>query len=333
MTVKKKLQVFVSSTYTDLTEERQAAVEAILKAGHIPAGMELFTAGDQSQMTVIKRWIDESDVYMLILGGRYGSIEPESQKSYTHLEYEYALAQSKALFSVVTQEAALNEKVKKHGLSVAETERPQQLKQFREEVTKHMVSFWNDPRDIKLAIHETLNEFNEREDLIGWVRGNELVNTGALAEEMARLAKENAELRTKTSNQPLMLFSGLTFDELFGLLNVSLSGLSLLPKEQAEELVRIRDDFGDHDFSRLHYFIIAATSVTVEDGYFFFNGVSEDATPFFSLGLIKTGVQNYDSSVGRAYQETVYLLTESGQTFFNKLIHLREERRKVRFSF
>jgi hypothetical protein len=91
MAQKKKLQVFVSSTYIDLKEERQAAVEAILTAGHIPAGMELFTAGDQSQMQVIKRWIDESDVFLLILGGRYGSIEPQSQKSYIHLEYEYAI--------------------------------------------------------------------------------------------------------------------------------------------------------------------------------------------------------------------------------------------------
>ena len=33
----KKLQVFVSSTYTDLKEERQAAVETILDADHIPA--------------------------------------------------------------------------------------------------------------------------------------------------------------------------------------------------------------------------------------------------------------------------------------------------------
>jgi hypothetical protein len=60
MAEKKKLQVFVSSTYIDLKEERQAAVQAILTAGHIPAGMELFSAGDQSQMDVIKRWIDES---------------------------------------------------------------------------------------------------------------------------------------------------------------------------------------------------------------------------------------------------------------------------------
>jgi len=48
MTIHKKLQVFVSSTYRDLKPERQAAVEAILKAGHIPAGMELFSAGSES---------------------------------------------------------------------------------------------------------------------------------------------------------------------------------------------------------------------------------------------------------------------------------------------
>ncbi|MDY3552411.1 DUF4062 domain-containing protein [Gemmata sp. JC717] len=94
----KKLQVFVSSTYTDLIEERQAAVQAILSAGHIPAGMELFTAGDEEQLKVIYRWIDESDVYLLIVGGRYGSVEPKSGKSYTQLEYEYAVKKNKKSF-------------------------------------------------------------------------------------------------------------------------------------------------------------------------------------------------------------------------------------------
>ena len=70
--MRKRLQVFVSSTYTDMRPERQAAVESILKAGHIPAGMELFTAEDQTQLQVIRRWIEESDVFLLNLGGRYG---------------------------------------------------------------------------------------------------------------------------------------------------------------------------------------------------------------------------------------------------------------------
>ena len=44
----KKMQIFVSSTYEDLKDERQEMVEAILEAGHIPAGMELFKAGNES---------------------------------------------------------------------------------------------------------------------------------------------------------------------------------------------------------------------------------------------------------------------------------------------
>jgi hypothetical protein len=91
MSAKKKLQVFVSSTYFDLLEERQAAVEAILKSGHIPAGMELFAAGNESQLNTIRRWIDDSDAYMLILGGRYGSVDPTTRLSYTELEYDFAV--------------------------------------------------------------------------------------------------------------------------------------------------------------------------------------------------------------------------------------------------
>ena len=105
--MKRRLQIFISSTYIDLIPERQAAVAAILKSGHIPAGMELFTAGDRSQMDTIKQWIDESDVYMLILGGRYGSVEPTSGISYTELEYDYAVQQSKPLFAVVITDGSL----------------------------------------------------------------------------------------------------------------------------------------------------------------------------------------------------------------------------------
>src|SRR6266403_1562984 len=132
--IRKRLQVFVSSTFTDLRKERQAAVEAILTAGHIPAGMELFTAGDESQMDVIKQWIDESDVYLLILGGRYGSIEPKSGKSYTHLEYDYAIAKGKPFFACVIKDAAIDSRVKEHGRNVIENENPQGLKAFRAEV-------------------------------------------------------------------------------------------------------------------------------------------------------------------------------------------------------
>lgn len=135
--MKRKLQVFVSSTYEDLKEERQSAVSAILKAAHIPAGMELFTSGDKSQMETIRRWIDESDIYMLILGGRYGSIEPSSGV----IEYDYALLQDKPLFSVVIGDNALEAKVKEFGTTVIERENPKQLRMFRDKVLSNISSF------------------------------------------------------------------------------------------------------------------------------------------------------------------------------------------------
>lgn len=188
--MKKKLQVFISSTFTDLQTERQAAVQAILKAGHIPAGMELFTASDKSQWEIIKRWIDESDVYMLILGGRYGSFDKETGISYTEMEYDYAVEKKKPLFSVVIKEDALEAKVKDVGSSVIEQENPKALREFREKVLSTMSAFFADDRDIKLAIHESLGELGHQADLIGWVSAAEIVDVSALHTEISRLRLE-----------------------------------------------------------------------------------------------------------------------------------------------
>lgn len=193
----RRLQVFVSSTYTDLLAERQAAVSAILKAGHIPAGMELFTAGDQSQLDVIYRWIDESDVYMLILGGRYGSIEPKSGLSYTELEYDYAVSKNKPLFAVALKDGAIEQRVKANGLAVAEMDNPALLKSFRAKVLSNLAAFFEDERDVKLAVFETLPNYAANRDLVGWVRGDQIVDSTAFREQSERLIRENEDLRAE----------------------------------------------------------------------------------------------------------------------------------------
>ncbi|EHA1206492.1 TPA: DUF4062 domain-containing protein [Vibrio alginolyticus] len=197
--MKKKLQVFVSSTYEDLKHDRQAAVSAILKAGHIPAGMELFTSGDQSQMDTIRRWIDESDVYMLILGGRYGSVEPTTQVSYTELEYDYASQQGKPLFAVVISEDALEVRVREFGTSLMEKENPKQLKDFRDKALSNISSFFSDEKDIRLCVYESLSDFAANRDLKGWVSSDEVLNSQALLDEIATLREENEQLRTDLS--------------------------------------------------------------------------------------------------------------------------------------
>lgn len=196
-----KLQIFISSTYTDLVHERQAAVEAILKAGHIPAGMELFTAGDRSQWEVIQRWITDADIYMLILGGRYGSIEPDSGTSYSELEYDFAVGCGKPHFAVVIDEDALETKVKLSGSSVLETDHPDRLKAFRAKVLSKISSFFSDYKDVKLAVLETVPQLASEYGLSGWVRSTEMPDTKALADELSRLHAVNRKLLEKLNKQ------------------------------------------------------------------------------------------------------------------------------------
>ena len=63
--MEKRYQVFVSSTYTDLKEERRHVTQALMEMDCIPAGMELFPAADEEQWEFIKRVIDDCDYYLL----------------------------------------------------------------------------------------------------------------------------------------------------------------------------------------------------------------------------------------------------------------------------
>jgi hypothetical protein len=204
----RKFQVFVSSTFEDMKLERQAAVEAILEAGHIPAGMELFTAGDESQLDTIKHWIEASDIYVLLLGGRYGSIEPKSSKSYVHVEYDYALELTKPVFAIVITDKGLDDKVTAIGKTAIEPTHGQLLQLFRQQVLSKTSRFFDDRKDIKIAIHQKLAELTQRDDLAGWIPGDTTQDIQSLATELATLSQENRSLRDqleavkKTSGLP-----------------------------------------------------------------------------------------------------------------------------------
>lgn len=85
-----KYQFFVGSTYKDLVDERQVAINAIIETNNIVAGMEFFGAVGENQLEHIKQEIDQTDYYLLIIGGRYGSLT-KSGISYTEEEYDYAV--------------------------------------------------------------------------------------------------------------------------------------------------------------------------------------------------------------------------------------------------
>lgn len=324
MAQRRKLLVFVSSTYTDLKEERQAAVEAILKAGHIPAGMELFAATDKSQMDVIKKWIDECDAYMLLLGGRYGSIEPNSGKSYTQLEYEYAVEKGKAFFSVVINEDYLNQKVTKVGKDVLELDNPEKYRAFYANATAKMVEFWSDLRDIKLAVHTTLAEFSSRPELVGWVPGNEVTNSGAIAEEIARLAKENADLRAQLSQSigNTQTFNGLSFNEVVSLLSSEIDKTEIKPL-YFEILVMVAHYFNYTEPSILHFLWLWHEN----DSFSYFSSMENDygdnmvknlSDIGFVVRVMKKAKKRFATDIDREVFYGDYKITDLGRSFLLK---------------
>jgi hypothetical protein len=136
----KVYQVFVSSTYSDLKDERRRVSETLAKAGYIPAGMELFPATDQQQLEFIKRVIDRCDYYVVILGGRYGSLA-DDKISYTEKEYEYATSTGIPVLAFLHS----NPDKIEIGKSDKDKKQIERLVAFRAKLMKgRIVDFWSD---------------------------------------------------------------------------------------------------------------------------------------------------------------------------------------------
>ena len=85
------MNVFISSTYIDCLEYRKAAIEIVksLKDKNLNLiGMELFGSRTETTLDVCLNEVRKSDIYILIVAHRYGTVDIETKKSYTQLEYE-----------------------------------------------------------------------------------------------------------------------------------------------------------------------------------------------------------------------------------------------------
>jgi hypothetical protein len=186
----KRYQVFVSSTYTDLLEERRHVIQTLLEMNCIPSGMELFPAADEEQWQFIRRVIDDCDYYILIIGGRYGSVTAEGV-SYTEKEYDYAVERGLDVLACVhsaPDEIAV-------GKSDITPELRSKLEAFREKVkTGRIVKFWTHAKDLPGLVAVSLGHTIRTHPGVGWVRANQVVSAEIL-DEMNVLRGRNEALR------------------------------------------------------------------------------------------------------------------------------------------
>lgn len=190
-----KYQVFISSTFEDLHQARVAVTWAVMKQRLIPVGMEAFPAADDRGWKIITRVIDQSDYYVLLLAGRYGSVDLETGLSWTEREYEYALSRQVPVLAFCRDRNEIRVPDQDD-----DPEKKKKLELFVERVRKrHHVATWREQSDLCEAVQSALsNSTKDDEDSEsprpGWYRGDSLASHQVL-DELARLSAENARLR------------------------------------------------------------------------------------------------------------------------------------------
>lgn len=202
--MEKKYQIFISSTFKDLKNARLKVRDAILSMYHFPVGMEMFGALDEDQWEVIKRDIDASDYYVLIIGKMFGSEVPGEGISYTQKEYRYAVEQGIPVLAFLMKDDADVPKTYQE----TEKDRIEKLKAFRKEVeTGRTVSYWSNPDELAGQVISSLMRQIYRKQRPGWIRASEFdiekshAELLELTEKVRELEAENADLRKITGEK------------------------------------------------------------------------------------------------------------------------------------
>lgn len=190
----KRYQVFISSTYADLKQERSKVMQTIMSLNCIPAGMELFPASNAEQFEFIKRIIDDCDYYVLIVGGRYGSLS-EDGISYTEKEFDYAKEKGLPIL------AFLHSDLDSIPLGKSEKDpvKREMLNNFRDKVsTGRLIQFWSNPEELAGKVATSLSLTIMQTPAVGWVRAN-LQSTAEALQQENELRKELAALKNYVS--------------------------------------------------------------------------------------------------------------------------------------
>lgn len=241
----RRYQVFVSSTYTDLIDERREVIQALLELDCIPAGMEMFPAANEDQWSLIKDVIDASDYYVVIVGGRYGSMTEEGL-SYTEMEYDYATEKGVPVLGFVHGDPSAIAL----GKSEPAADVRVKLDAFREKVKQKMVKQYSTPAELGSVVSRGLTRTIKKNPRAGWVRGDEAMTDEVRAEiaELRAALAESEKARVTNAVQASELALDLSFEhgeDEVSLDFIATSGLSWNPETQESDMAYTWDEIID----------------------------------------------------------------------------------------
>ena len=151
--------VFISSTFDDLKPHRSKLWDSLQNYDVNIRGMEQFGARTEGPLTTCIAECELSDIYIGLLGMRYGSIDESSGKSYTFLEYEAANEKGKdILFFVIDENDA-----RIPPAFVDTGKRRERLDEFKKLVKeRHTVASFVDENDLCNKVELSLDNLTTR---------------------------------------------------------------------------------------------------------------------------------------------------------------------------
>lgn len=189
----KKYQVFISSTYEDLKEERAAVTQCLLEADCFPMGMEQFPASNMTPMDYIRKMLNDCDYYILILAGRYGSCDSDGI-GFTEKEFDYAISQKIPVMCFLIEDVGNLPNSKCEGTDVGK----RALEAFRKKVSKKLlVKYYTDIGSLKAEVAHSLAKCIRDCPRPGWIRANEGVSNVVSQVSATQLIYANAAFSGK----------------------------------------------------------------------------------------------------------------------------------------
>lgn len=186
-----RYQFFISSTFDDLREERQQVIQAVLELGHIPVGMEIFPSADEEPWNLIRRTISESDYYIVLSGGRYGSTFADGV-SFTEREFDFATELHIPIIGFIRRSP--------FDLPEARREddpcRRERLLQFHSKIRQRYVRTWETVDELGLQALKAINYSTRMQPRTGWIRADR-ARSAADLEKLEQLRNDIEELEAE----------------------------------------------------------------------------------------------------------------------------------------
>ena len=202
-------KVFVSSTFDDLREERAEVQKALLKLNCLPVGMELFPAADDDTWDFIKEQINDSDYYVVLVGGRYGSLASDGF-SFTEKEYDYARVKEIPSIGFVHEDR----KKIPSGMTDSDPDLVTKLDAFIAKIKTRPVRTFTSQHQLASEVMASFVDLKRMKPRTGFVRTNEVVEYKKYAELLEKIASLEHQISDLT-NKHEGLFPG--HDEIYHL--------------------------------------------------------------------------------------------------------------------